>query len=116
MQLRSALSYLNPIAKSPKYKTRKLRDSASWPPVWTWNGGEEFGEPVGEVGVLTDVVLPPTFEPDRCFLTIEYGRAEYVGALFFDDATSCRRAAELLTKRIGFKISSIGNLDMSHID
>jgi hypothetical protein len=31
-----------------------------WPPAWLWRGGNETINPKGEVGILKDVIPPPS--------------------------------------------------------
>ena len=81
----------------------------NWPPAWTWIDGKEDQHPTGEVGILLDVRLS-TFQQARCFLTIEYDEAQYIGCLLFDDRSFCYQIGTLLQHQYRSPIQVIGGL------
>jgi hypothetical protein len=91
----------------------RYRKSPNWPPTWTWVGGGENTHPKGEIGILT-AVIPSRIDP-RCFLSIDYADAAYLGALLFNDEPFCHAVRNLLLKQIGQPITQIGDLDVGHL-
>ena len=101
----------------------KLRDhplmtyygAHSWPPSWSRRrGSHENTRPIGEIGILKDV-LPSTLAPQKiCFLTIEHCGAEYIGTLLLSDPLFCREIWTILVQNCGKAMRDIGEIDMSH--
>jgi hypothetical protein len=101
----------------------KLRDhplmtyygAHSWPPSWSRRrGSHENTRPIGEIGILKDV-LPSTLAPQKiCFLTIEHCGAEYIGTLLLSDPVFCREIWTILVQNCGKAMRDIGEIDMSH--
>ena len=90
------------------------RGVRSWPPTWTWVSGLNNKHPIGEVGILRDV-LPSNIEPgDRCFLYIDIDGASYTGCLLTEEIAFCRQIVELLLANRNHPIAEIGSLDLSH--
>ena len=87
----------------------------SWPPSWSRRrGSHENTRPIGEIGILKDV-LPSTLAPQKiCFLTIEHYGAEYIGTLLLSDPVFCREIWTILVQNCGKAMRDIGEIDMSH--
>jgi hypothetical protein len=86
----------------------------SWPPVWTWIGGDRDRYLRGEIGVLKEVRLS-AHPAQKCFLVIEHENALYMGCVLIGDVTFCQQVFELLTKHRGDRIEAIGDLDVDHL-
>lgn len=82
-----------------------------WPPVWVGIGAARGTVPRGEVGRLKEARLYAS-KPRRIFMIMEYDRAEYTGALLFDDDVFCEQVYKLLQRCYGLRILEIGNLDV----
>src|SRR5262245_34910081 len=81
----------------------------SWPPVWLWTGGGHNTKPRGETGILKEV-YPSRIRPyDRCFLLIQVGTAEYLGALLISDSMFFLMIVRVLLKSIGKPLAKIGD-------
>ena len=94
----------------PLFNHRKV---PSWPPTWTWVSGLDNKHPLGEIGILRDV-LPSRIKPaDRCFLYMDFDGASYIGCLLIDDIAFCRQIVELLLANRNETIADIGSLDLS---
>jgi hypothetical protein len=84
----------------------------TWPPDWRWRGGEDNKHPLGEVGILREV-LPCTIKPaNRCYVIMEYEGAEYMGVLRFDSYSVCQRVYDFLLQHRGEPIEQIGRIDV----
>lgn len=90
------------------------RHLPNWPPAWMWIDGGENKHPRGELGTLRDIQMSAVLPQNRCFLTMEYDGATYMGCLLCDDATFCAQLVELLQTHYGRSIQDIGDLDVSH--
>jgi len=89
------------------------RGVPSWPPTWTWISGLDNKHPLGETGILRDV-LPSNIEPaDRCFLYMDFDEASYIGCLLIDNTAFCRQIVELLLSNRNKTIAEVGSLDLS---
>ncbi len=89
------------------------RTVRNWPPVWTWLGGGEKRQPVGEVGVLKELSYWP-YVRNRCFLVIDFEGSSYMGCLLFDDEIFCHQIISILKGFIGLRIEQIGALEVGH--
>ncbi len=89
----------------------------SWPPVWTWIGGDRDKYLTGEIGVLKEVRTPPSSPPlpMKCFLVIEHENSLYMGCMFIGDYVFGRQLSVLLQARRGQNIQDIGSLDVGHL-
>jgi hypothetical protein len=89
----------------------------SWPPSWTWIGGEEKEKKLyGEMGVLLDVTKSATEKTAPMFhLIMEHEAATYIGTLMFDDASFCDEIHNLLLGCGRRPIKDIGSIDISHV-
>ena len=76
----------------------------TWPPTWWWRGGEDNRQPLGEVGVLKDVVPCSVKPSNRCYLIMEYEGAEYLGVLRFESYSVCEWVYDLLLQHRGESI------------
>jgi hypothetical protein len=84
----------------------------TWPPSWSWRGGDDNKDPMGEVGILKEVI-PCSIKPaNRCYLIMEYEGAEYLGVLRFDSYSFCQRVYDLLLQHCGESIKQIGAIEM----
>jgi len=92
----------------------RYRGLASWPPGWTWIGGEENKRPRGEIGILRSVRRSAVQPPDRCFLYIDHQGSSYVGCLLIDDRAFCSQIVKLLQNCLDRPIAEIASLDVSH--
>jgi len=91
------------------------RSGSNWPPAWTWISGKKKNlNPSGEFGTLVEVT-PSKLDPHgKCFLTIQYEGASYVGCLLFDDGVFCQQVAQLLQRHIRYPLEYIGGIDLSY--
>src|SRR5262245_53555340 len=90
------------------------KGNRSWPPRWLRRGGNDSTNPMGEVGILKDVI-PSFISPyDRCFLVMEHRSAEYVGALLLSDATFCREIFGVLLQNRGKTMQEIGSINLAY--
>ena len=85
----------------------------SWPPVWTPTGENRHNKPVGEVGILEDVMMSNLVE-SKIFLFMQYQGLRYMGFMIFDDTMFCRAIYALLQSKIGLSIKEIGDVDVSY--
>jgi len=81
----------------------------NWPPLWLRPHPPPPKVLEGEVGTLRDV---QSHEPDQCFLTMEFDKEFYIGALVVREAAFCRQIYELLRAHLGKPIKEIGDLDI----
>jgi hypothetical protein len=93
------------------------RGTCNWPPTWNKTGGGSLAGPYetlrGEIGTLEQVLLSKIEPYNRCYLSIEFRRMTYVGALVFDDVMFCRQLCELLQNHhLGKSIKEIGDLEV----
>ncbi len=86
----------------------------SWPPVWTWIGGDRDRYLRGEIGVLKEVRLSER-PAQKCFLVIEHENALYMRCVLIADHPFCEQVFELLTKYRGYGIEAIGDLDVDYL-
>lgn len=84
----------------------------SWPPAWWWRGGEGNKHPLGEVGVLKDVIPCSVKPSNRCYVIMEDGGAEYLAVLRFDSYSVCQRVYDFLLQHRGESIQQIGEIDL----
>ena len=97
----------------------KLRDHPlvrlSWPPMWCWRAGGKKKNVTGEVGILKQVQPYSIQPPDRFYLIMEYGGAEYLGVLLVEDYALCQQLFNMLAQHWGKTIREIGDIDLSAI-
>lgn len=86
----------------------------SWPPVWTWIGGDRDRYLRGEIGVLKEVRLSER-PAQKCFVIIEHENALYMGCVLIGDAAFCDQVYEILKNHRGFAIEAIGDFDVDHL-
>ena len=91
------------------------RGIPSWPPVWTWIGGDGDRRPKGEVGVLKQVKFVDGQFVNRCFLWMEYQGSMYLGCLLVSDAPFCQEVSKLLEKNCGQSVEYLGGLNLNHL-
>ena len=94
----------------------KLKDHPlmPWPPAWLWRGGSEDTRPIGEVGLLRDIILSNIDPPNRFFLVMQHMGAEYIGCLSFGNSAFCREVYGILSEHCGNTILEVGDIDISH--
>ena len=94
------------------------RGLRNWPPSWIQSGGlHDITTPtlLGEVGILTQVLLSRIEPRTRCILLIDFKDQSYMGILLFDDAAFCRQVHDLLQQHLGESIRQVGNVDVGHM-
>jgi hypothetical protein len=84
----------------------------TWPPSWLWRGGDENKHPIGEVGILKEVVASSLKPSNRCYVIMKYEGAEYMGVLRFDSYSFCQRVYDLLLQHCGESIKQIAEIDL----
>ena len=84
----------------------------SWPPIWTTTRRERNDRPVGEIGILKQVLMNDLFN-SMLFLIIEYQSVRYMGAMQFDDSKFCYEISNILKSHVGYSIKEIGDLVLS---
>jgi hypothetical protein len=84
-----------------------------WPPVWTPIDPSRDDKPVGEVGILEDVMMNE-LDDSKIFMFMQYQGLRYTGFMSFDDRMFCRAIYTLLQSKIGLSIKQIGDLDVSY--
>ena len=92
----------------------RYKGNRSWPPSWLWRAGDDITHPTGEVGILKDVAPSTIYPYDRCFLIMEHGGAEYIGALLLSDTAFCREIFRVLVRNRGKTIQEIGGIDLRY--
>jgi hypothetical protein len=85
----------------------------NWPPSWLCIGGQMAAQPVGEIGVLKEVVLSRISDRPRIFLIVKHEGGEYMGCLLFKHDMACCQIFELLRTQIGHTLEEIGGFDLS---
>jgi len=83
-----------------------------------WRGSPKENQnknPRGEIGILKEVFLSKVDPKAKIFLIIEHENEEYIGCLIFSDSTFCRQIYDLLNECVGYSITFIGDLDVSHL-
>lgn len=91
--------------------------ASNWPPVWTKVGGrkETADRFQAEAGVLLDVMWPHIEPHNRFHLIMEYGKAQYIGTLLFNDPSFCREIFKLFQGYCRQPIERLGSLDLSSL-
>lgn len=84
-----------------------------WPPRWTTTRRSGNDNPIGEIGILGQVLANDLFN-NMIFLLVEYQGFRYMGALHFDERQFCDEIFTLLKLNLGRSIREIGDLDVSH--
>ena len=85
-----------------------------WPPKWTPTRLERDDKPVGEVGILEDVVMSNLID-NKIFLFMHHQSYRYMGFMGFDDRAFCVQLYRLLKANIGRPIKEIGDLYVGHL-
>jgi hypothetical protein len=86
----------------------------SWPPVWTWIGGNRDQYLRGEIGVLKEVRQSER-PSQKCFLVIEHENALYMGCMLVTDTVLCEQISEFIKKHRGYSIEAIGDLNVDQL-
>lgn len=83
-----------------------------WPPVWVHSRTTPIRKAIGEIGILTEVVVHDK-APAELFLRIKYDGLQYVGCLLFSDPGVSHRLYDILKGFSGHPIKEIGDFDLS---
>ena len=83
-----------------------------WPPVWRAIDPNRDENPLGEIGILDDVVMSEFFDTE-IFVLMVYQGWRYTGVMAFDSPEFCRQIYSLFKSNIGRSIKNIGALDLS---
>lgn len=67
----------------------------SWPPSWTTTHPDRDDKPIGEVGVLEEVLVSELID-NKVFMFIKYQGLRYMGFIGFDDPAFCSQIRTLL--------------------
>ena len=86
----------------------------SWPPAWTTTHPHRDDKPIGEVGILEDVLVSQ-LNDNKIFMFMHCDGFRYMGLMAFDDITFCSQIGSLLKANIGRSIEEIGDLNVSHL-
>src|SRR5262249_8319487 len=85
----------------------------SWLPHWLCKAGYHSTHPIGEVGILRDVI-PSNIEPHpTCFFLMENQGAGDFGAFFFSDGGTLRKVYDVLIQHRGKTMQEIGSIDLA---
>jgi hypothetical protein len=90
--------------------TRK-RVFPTWPPKWMADRDRD-DKPVGEVGILEDVLMSNLVD-NKVFIFMQCEGLRYMGFMSFDDPPFCRQIYTLLQSNVGLSINELGDLDVS---
>jgi hypothetical protein len=85
---------------------------SNWPPVWSTTNKEETEIPVGEVGILKEVITTEATE-NTIFLRIDYRDKNYMGCLPFTDRLHWHFFYIVLKGLVRHSIKEIGDFDVS---
>ena len=85
----------------------------SWPPKWTTTHHDKDDKPIGEVGILEDVMTSDLID-NKVFMFIQHGGLRYMGFMIFDDPPFCYEIYHLLKSNLGRSIKEIGDIDLSY--
>jgi hypothetical protein len=85
---------------------------STWPPKWTATDRDRDDKPVGEVGILEDVLMSNLVD-NKLFIFMQCEGLRYMGFMNFDDPPFCRQIYSLLKSNLGLSIKEIGDLDVS---
>jgi hypothetical protein len=86
--------------------------SKTWPPFWTATPPDRDDKPIGEVGILEDVVMSNLIE--KLFIFMQHEGFRYMGFLTFDDPPFCHEIYSVLKSNVGRSIKEIGDIDLSY--
>jgi hypothetical protein len=81
--------------------------------MWSSTRPGSTEKPVGEVGVLQQVLLNQLMNT-TIFIFINFNGVRYMGSMRFDDPNFCAIVCDALKSHIGCSIKEIGDLDLSH--
>jgi hypothetical protein len=84
----------------------------TWPPLWSATHPDRDDKPIGEVGVLEDVVM--SLMDNKVFIFMQHEGFRYMGFLTFDDSPFCHEIYRLLKSNLGKSIKEIGDIDLSY--
>ena len=87
---------------------------SSWPPKWTTTHLDRDDKPIGEVGILEDIMMSELID-NKVFIFMQHQSYRYMGFLGFDDPSFCNEIYRLLKSNLGRSIEEIGDLDVSHL-
>jgi hypothetical protein len=84
----------------------------TWPPKWTATDRDRDDKPVGEVGILEDVLMSNLVD-DKVFISMQCEGLRYMGFMSFGDPPFCRQIYTLLKSNVGRSIKEIGDLSFT---
>ena len=67
----------------------------TWPPIWTTTHHDKNDEPIGEVGILEDLVTSDHID-NRVFMFMQHQGFRYMDFMSFDDLQFCAEICILL--------------------
>ena len=85
----------------------------TWPPQWTTTHQDKNDKPIGEVGILEDVMMSKLID-NKVFIFMRCEGFRYMGFMGFDDLMFCHDMYTLLKSKMGLSIKEIGDLDVSY--
>ncbi len=83
----------------------------SWPPTWTTTHHDKDDKPIGEVGILEDVMMSDLID-NKVFMFMKCEGLRYMGFIGFDDPKVCSEIYALLKSKLGLSLKDIGDLDL----
>jgi hypothetical protein len=83
----------------------------TWPPLWTTTHHDKDDKPIGEVGILEDVIMSDLIN-DKLFLFMKHQGLRYMGFMGFDNPKICSKIYLRLKSKVGVSIKEIGDLDI----
>jgi hypothetical protein len=86
----------------------------NWPPKWTTTNPDKDDKPIGEVGILEDVVMSNLID-NKIFMFMQLYGFRYMGFMGFEDPPFCNQLYLLIKANIGRSIKEIGDLDVSYL-
>src|SRR5919108_201583 len=107
----TAYSSLYPAKTEAQQARMQLRDHPSmirngigyWPPLWRAIDPNRDEKPLGEMGILEDV-LTSQFSDNEMFVFMIYRGCRYTGMIAFDSAEFCRQIYPFFKSNIGRSI------------
>ena len=85
----------------------------TWPPPWSTTRKDDLTMPVGEVGILKEVLMSDLAE-NTIFMRMEYQDKLYMGCLMLSDRRFCHHLYSVLKGLIGRSVEEVGDFDLSH--
>jgi hypothetical protein len=86
----------------------------SWPPTWILIKGSGAERVMGEIGILTRILVNDLPSTRRCFLYMRHEESSYLGCLFVTDLAFFGQIVKILEGCINRPICEIGSIDLAH--